>query len=296
VLDSNAPSLSSGIATTNEAGTSYSIIISPSGVDRTFWHYPGANDTFCAADIDKDSLAQADLFHFGYPPVMQRMYRNGGLGMEEIFRLARQSGATTSLDMCFPDDHTESGRADWRAILSQTLPFVDIFLPSADELFFMLHPLVYQRLNKSLHFNENVSLRLLTEISAELLAMGARIIVIKLGESGLYVRTASADKIAQTGRAAPPHPAVWGDQELYQPCFEANVIGTTGSGDATIAGFLAALLRGLSLADAMKIAVAVGACNVECADALSGIRTWDETLARIESGWAQKSLRLNKLS
>jgi sugar/nucleoside kinase (ribokinase family) len=64
-----------------------------------------------------------------------------------------------------------------------------------------------------------------------------------------------------------------------------DVVGTTGSGDATIAGFLAALLRDVSPAQAMNIALAVGACNVEAADALSGIRLWGDTLRRITAGW-----------
>jgi sugar/nucleoside kinase (ribokinase family) len=293
-LDHYAPSVSSGIQTTNEAGTSYSIIISPAGLDRTFWHYPGANDTYCASDIDDASLARADLFHFGYPPVMRRMYANGGIEMEEMFRRAKRAGTTTSLDMCFPDDRAESGRTDWRAILSRTLPYIDIFLPSADELFFMLHYPLFFRLNQNQRFNENLTLRLVGEISTELLEMGAKIIIIKLGERGLYLRTAKAEKIANMGRAAPFDPTVWGNLELYQPCFDVNVIGTTGSGDATIAGFLAALLRGLSPAEAMTIAVAVGACNVESADALSGIRTWDDTLARIKSNWVQKSIQLKR--
>jgi sugar/nucleoside kinase (ribokinase family) len=290
VLDLYAPALSAGITATAEAGTSYSVIISPPGLDRTFWHYPGANDTFRAADIDDSCLAQADLLHFGYPPIMRCIYANNGSELAEIFRRARRAGATTSLDLCFPDVNTEAGQANWRAILSQTLPDVDIFLPSADELLFMLHRPLFERLNKNQRLNDNLTFRLLTEISAELLEMGAKIIVLKLGERGLYLRTASSGMIVQTGRAAPSNPLTWGDLELYQPCFEVNVVGTTGAGDATIAGFLAAFLRGLSPAEAMTAAVAVGACNVEYADALSGIKTWNETLVRMQSGWVHKSL------
>jgi hypothetical protein len=39
--------------------------------------------------------------------------------------------------------------------------------------------------------------------------------------------------------------------------------------------------------------VAVGACNVEAADALGGIRTWEETLARIASGWPRRQMELD---
>ena len=63
------------------------------------------------------------------------------------------------------------------------------------------------------------------------------------------------------------------------------MVGTTGAGDCTIAGFLAALLEGLSLPDAMTSAVAVGAFNVESADAVSGIKPWTTVQARIAAGW-----------
>ncbi len=292
VLDLYAPSLSTGITSTAEAGTSYSVIVSHPGTDRTFWHYPGANDTFCAADIGDAGLSRADLFHFGYPPIMRRIYADSGRELVEIFSRARRAGATTSLDMCFPDACTESGQADWRSIMSETLPHVDIFLPSADEIMFMLHRPLFDRLNENLHFYENLTAGMAADVCDELIDMGARIVVLKLGERGLYLRTAHSGAIAGTGRAAPPDPAAWGDLKMHSPCFEVNVVGTTGSGDATIAGFLAALLRGLSPADAVTAATAVGACNVEAADALSGIRTWEETLARVRSGWAHKQLRL----
>jgi hypothetical protein len=44
---------------------------------------------------------------------------------------------------------------------------------------------------------------------------------------------------------------------------------------------------------ALTAAVAVGACNVEAADALSGVRPWEETWRRVESGWARHELALD---
>ena len=37
----------------------------------------------------------------------------------------------------------------------------------------------------------------------------------------------------------------------------------------------------------------MGACNVEAADALSGIRPWEETWRRVRSGWARHELVLD---
>jgi hypothetical protein len=52
-----------------------------------------------------------------------------------------------------------------------------------------------------------------------------------------------------------------------------------------VAGFLSGLLRGQTPEEATTSAVAVGACNVETADATSGVRPWDTTQARIQAGW-----------
>jgi sugar/nucleoside kinase (ribokinase family) len=80
---------------------------------------------------------------------------------------------------------------------------------------------------------------------------------------------------------------------LWTACFKVDVIGTTGAGDATIAGFLSALLRGLDPQETLITAVGVGACNVEAADALSGLRSWDETQARIQAGWEHLPLTVD---
>ena len=101
------------------------------------------------------------------------------------------------------------------------------------------------------------------------------------------MRAASVDVLQNLGRARPSDLTAWANYENWQPCFQVNVVGTTGSGDATIAGFLAALLRDLPPEKAMNAALAVGACNVEAPDALSGIRPWDETMRRIDAGWAK---------
>ena len=63
------------------------------------------------------------------------------------------------------------------------------------------------------------------------------------------------------------------------------VAGTTGAGDAAIAGFLASLAKGLPPEDALTMAVAVGACCVEEPDATSGVRSWDATAERVKGGW-----------
>ncbi|NLE50094.1 MAG: carbohydrate kinase family protein, partial [Chloroflexi bacterium] len=160
----------------------------------------------------------------------------------------------------------------------RTLPHVDLFLPSLDELAFMLRPGldVYARTDDTL----------ISALAEESLAMGAGVVVIKLGDRGLYVCTAPRLTFAPDES--------WLGRELWAPIFRAEpLVGTTGSGDTTIAGFLAGFLRGQTLEAALTSAVAVGACNVEAADALSGVRSWDATQARIAAGWARGPLAIH---
>jgi sugar/nucleoside kinase (ribokinase family) len=65
-----------------------------------------------------------------------------------------------------------------------------------------------------------------------------------LERRGVYVHPADASRLSELGRAAPSSLADWADRELWSLCFEPQpLIGTTGASDATVARFLAALLR-----------------------------------------------------
>ena len=87
----------------------------------------------------------------------------------------------------------------------------------------------------------------------------------------------------------------WRDREVVSPCFRARrVAGTTGAGDCTIAGFLAALLRGDGPVPAATSATAVGASSVEAPDATSGVPPWPELAARIRAGWERHPLTLTR--
>jgi sugar/nucleoside kinase (ribokinase family) len=117
--------------------------------------------------------------------------------------------------------------------------------------------------------------------------------VLKIGDRGLYLRTANAAILARMGSSSIVDVAAWSDRELWAPCFATQVAGTTGSGDATIAGFLMGLLRGMIPDETLQAACAVGACNVEAVDALSGIRSWPETEERIAAGWPRLPIALD---
>jgi len=286
------PRLTAHLAVAHGEPSSYTIVINPPGVDRTFLHCPGTNNTFGPEDLPVELLAETRLLHLGYPPLMRRMYADGGEELAALLCRAKEAGATTSLDMAMPDPAGPSGRADWRGLLARVLPHVDLFQPNAEELLFMLHR---PRLEELQRAPEGVLDALApAEISAlagEALAMGARMVAIKLGHRGFFLSTASP--LGDMGRGAPTDPYAWSGRELWAPCFRVQVVGTVGAGDATSAGLITGLLRGQPAEEALTSAVAVRACNVEAADATSGVRSWEETQRRVAAGWERLDARVN---
>ncbi|MCU0771122.1 MAG: carbohydrate kinase family protein [Verrucomicrobia bacterium] len=273
--------------------TSYTVVIVPPGVDRIFLHNPGANDTFGADDINYDVVKRARLFHFGYPPLMRRIYEDEGAELARIFERVKALGVTTSLDLSLPDATSDSGRVNWERVLERVLPHVDICIPSIEESLFMIRRAEFEKLNRDAHGHdllEKLDLGLLPEVGAQLAAYGPPITVLKCGVKGYYIRTGERAALERMGAAKPADLDNWAGRELHEESFHVpQVASATGSGDSSIAGFLAAFLNGQSIEDAIRIACAVGGQNVRVFDAISGIHSWAETLAMIP-GWDKNRL------
>jgi sugar/nucleoside kinase (ribokinase family) len=296
IVESHGPGLSKGMVVVPDESSSYSIILSPPNADRMLIHAPGCNATFGANDVRYDTLESIRLFHFGYPPLMERMYAENGAELTAIFQRVKAMDITTTLDLSLPDPNSTAGRAVWYTILSATLPYVDVFLPSAEEILLMLRRPIFDRLAANAHNSrplDQMEPEMISELGQTLLDMGTKIVGLKIGDRGLYLRTANAEILAKMGRSGVADVAAWSDRELWAPCFSTQVAGTTGSGDATIAGCLMGILRGMAPEETLQAACAVGACNVEAVDALSCIRSWPETAERIAAGWPRLPIALD---
>jgi sugar/nucleoside kinase (ribokinase family) len=283
------PDLAEGLVVTREAETSYTLVINPPGIDRSFLHCVGANATFGPDDVPYPELESVRLFHFGYPPLLPRMYRDDGAELEAIYRRARERGPVTALDMARPDPAAPAGKANWPRILERTLPCVDVFVPSFDEMLYMLDPDRLRRLeSEGRDVNADADADRLDKISTRLLALGTAMVLLKLGDQGAYLRTTGdRERLRPVTEKLGLDADAWLGRELYSPCFAVKVGGTVGAGDCTIAGFLASLLNGLTPECALSHAVGTGAFSVEAADAISGVPTWEQLEARMKGGWAQ---------
>jgi sugar/nucleoside kinase (ribokinase family) len=280
ILDQAGSGLADGLIIDADSSTSYSLVINPPGFDRIFLHSPGANHTFCAEDIDDAELDGCSLFHFGYPPLMRSMYERSGEELKTIFTRMKQRGITTSLDMTFVDPASESGKVDWQAFLKNVLPVTDIFLPSLDEILFMIDREEYSRLvaNFGDHIIRGVDATLVERTAQQIIDLGVPVVVIKLGEHGLYLRTAAT---------VPGRDASWNNVSRFESRFAVNQAGTTGAGDCAIAGFLSSYINGTSAEDAIITAVATGSASTESLDAVSAIPHRSQIQARINAGWAR---------
>jgi len=290
----------SGIRATDWGATSYTVVLAPPGRDRVFLHDTGANDIFSAADIDYDALDRARLFHFGYPPAMRRMHEEEGTELEKLLRRAKERGVTVSLDLSLPDPAGEAGKAPWNRILERSLPYVDIFLPSLEEIAFMLDEELYHRLLESEASAAATTERPyifedLSRLGAQLLRRGVAVAGIKCGVDGFYLATGSEERIAAAGRGS-PSPRAWSDRELFSESYELDKIASaTGAGDASIAGFLAACLAGETPDVAISFACAAGGATTTVYDTGSGITGYRELKeAFVTSGRKKATFRLQE--
>ena len=281
------------LTTDSSVNTSYTIVLAPPGIDRVFLHHPGANDTFTADDINYESCDDALLFHFGYPPLMRKMYQNNGAELAEIFRRVKGKGCMTSLDMAAVDEASEAGQADWQMILKNTLPYVDFFMPSVEEICFMLDRSKYHALREKAADKDVTQILSIWEdvapLAERLLDMGCKLALIKCGAAGLYCQTGDDASFAQLRASADLKFEDFANKSIFERSFvPETVLSGTGAGDAAIGTFLTALTKGYSLEWCLRFAAAEGACCVEALDALGGLKPIDVLKAKIQGGWEQQ--------
>ncbi len=91
-----------------------------------------------ADDLSDDLIDGAALVHFGYPPLMRKMYENDGAELVKLCNKVHAKVAAMSLDLAAVDP--ESPRDWWTG--ENSFPMYCLmwifFVPSIEELCFML--------------------------------------------------------------------------------------------------------------------------------------------------------------
>lgn len=227
-----------GVARDSEAATSATIVLSHGDGERSFLHYMGANGTFRLEDIDFERVRNSKIVHIAGSFVMPAF---DGLPTAELLKRAKEAGVTTAFDSVWDP----SGR--WMEIMEPGMPYTDYLLPSYEEATMMAGGRTDP-----------------TDIAKYLQDKGAKVVGIKMGEQGSYLR-------AEDGT------------EIRVPSLPVPAIDSLGAGDSWVAGFLAGLSRGWNLEQCVRFGNATGACCVTALGATTGIRSFAETEAFLAS-------------
>lgn len=270
--------------------TSYSVVLAVPGIDRIFLHNPGANNSFCADDVSEEALTEASLFHFGYPPLMAGMFENGGRELIRLMKKAKASGTATSLDLAAVDPAAPAGKQDWEQILRDTLPYVDIFVPSIEEVCYMIDRERFDEwqlragtgdITQILDFEKDI-----IPLAKKCMSYGVKVLLLKCGAKGMYCCTAGRNGLKELAEVTGIDTYAWADFSEFEVSYVPDrVLSGTGAGDTSIAAFLTAMLEGYGPEDSLHLAAATGASCVAEYDALSGLKSLEELKARIDAGW-----------
>lgn len=190
---------------------------------------------------------------------------------------------TTSLDTALPRPESEPGQVVWKPILPKLLPYVDLFVPSFEECLFMLDREDYIR-----RYQQTAGTDLLDSVTAEevrsvaqqFLDMGVKVVLLKIGAKGMYLRTAGADTLRKARRVFGGCADAWADREIWIfPNQVDEIVSTTGAGDVGIAGFLSSALRQSDPVTALQVATTASWLCIQSSDTTSKLVSWEELAA-----------------
>lgn len=186
--------------------------------DRALVSYLGSIEALKPEDVDTSLFDDARHIHVG-SFFLQNALRPGLAG---LLQEAKRRGATTSLDAGWDDTGC------WDYGIREVLTYTDVFLPNETE---------------ALHITRKETV----EEAAEELSRFCRVVVIKMGPQGAYMRS--------------------GDMILKKMPYEVVPVDTTGAGDSFNAGFLYGFINGLGFEKAMDYG---NACGSVCVTRVGG--------------------------
>lgn len=220
-----------GIIKVPDVNTSVTIVLVRSDGQRNFLHYSAASSSLNEEDVDFSLISQTKILHIAGTFLLPGL---DGEPMANILRKAQKRKVMTSLDVAW-DPYGK-----WMQKLEPCLSYVDIFLPNYEE-------------GRRLTGKKEIE-----KIADALLSYGIRIVGLKLGEKGCYLKTSN--------------------EEFMLPSFKVKSVDLTGAGDSFVAGFLTGISKGFSIEKSGMLANAVGAMCVSSLGATAGVKDLKKTL------------------
>jgi sugar/nucleoside kinase (ribokinase family) len=199
------------------------VIVDASG-ERTMLPDPGANAGLTIRDLPGSAFRSGDHLYLSGYTLLHAETR--AIGMDAL-RRARDAGMTTSLDPA-----SAAPLAKEPNILDPAIPLIDVLIANEAEAEVLTG---------------------FTDPYRALAALADRVptVVVKLGRHGSIAHRTSADRTSAPGDV-PEHVAP--GESASARAIEAEVVDTTGAGDAFAAGFLPAWAAGHPLPDCLNAA------------------------------------------
>jgi len=231
---------------------------------------------------------------------MKKLNSNNGEGLKKALVIIHENNIATSIDTCFPDK--ENLKLNWTSILQNWLPDIDFFSPSIEETLLTLEPCYYNQVNsisQGKNFINYIEFEEIRKMGTKLLKMGASVILLKLGKKGLYLRTASKEKIQQIPNffETPELVNCWSNREiLFPPLKVDEIISTKGAGDTAIAGFISAISLNKNPIDSLAFSSIVAGFCIQSIDTTSKIPNYQKIENIISTGFKQEKINPTKIT
>ncbi|PYV05861.1 MAG: hypothetical protein DMG10_03530 [Acidobacteria bacterium] len=244
-----------GIRVERGAQTSATIVCVDESGERSFFSVLDSTNRITSADLldNLPLLRRSRMLALGYYGLLPSLETNLPGILAALKRKTRSAKRPGGIEIAL-DTGGSAIHGGRLPRLGQCLRFVDYFIPSHDEA-------------RALTGVEDP--REILDAIEQAAEVVPKVIGVKLGDRGCLLR----ERAAAQESASPLCPG-----EHLIPAFRVrNVVDTTGAGDCFYAGFLAALLRGYSAAEAGRFANRVAGCCIEKLGATSGVRSFQAT-------------------
>ena len=140
--------------------TAFTFVAISSDGNRTFFHCPGADNSFSIEDVDMKLVKSAQIVHIGGVFVMDLF---DGNQMHQVLKAAKNAGAITSIDTAYNPKRSPE------EVVGKSFPFIDYFFTGYEEGVYITGRKNYR------------------DIASYLLDRGCKTAIVKRGEKGSYV-------------------------------------------------------------------------------------------------------------
>lgn len=220
-----------GLIVDENTPTSASVVCIGSDAERSIIHCLGSNATLGADDINLSLILSSKAVFIAGTFLLSAF---DGAGAASVLKKACEAGILCCMDTAWDS----SGK--WLNTISCCLPYLDWFMPSIEEAAAMTGEKQPER------------------IADNLLSLGAKNIIIKMGKDGCYLKTTEVPGF------------------IFPAFSRVKAVDTSGAGDSFCAGFIAGLLSGWKHSDCAVFANAVGSHCVMKVGTTAGVKSMEE--------------------